>query len=814
VSGVVTRLRVEFRARWYAWLAVALVAGIGAGAVIGLLAGARRTERAYPHMLQALHASDVLLAGQNRFGLIGSVDLDKVEKLPEVEQASRVSVPLLFSGSTNHGQALGPAELFPFAHHDDELGRTIEQWKILDGRAADPNVADEATASFMLARQLHLHVGDTIRLHFVKGESFGRVAAQLLQFGARLANAPGSENTRIDRLADGPDITFHIVGIEAAPDEFPPIPPDVAPPLHLTPAFTRLYAAGTVFTQLEYVTLHDHSQLTQFSQDVERLAQGQPVGFITSQPTVRRHVQRSSSIEANALRLLALLTVIALVVVLTQTIVRQVRFAARDDSTLSALGMTRRELMAIALARGALIGTAAAVVATVMAVALSPLMPIGLARTAELDPGISFDWLALAIGFVATIALVVLLTLFATWRVMTRTAALSRRPQHAATTMGSHVPPTASVGLHLALDRSGPGGGAGVWTAVLSVSVSIALLAGIWGFRTSMQRLIDTPHYYGQNWDVKTGAAELPSIGDVLVPPLTSLRTVEAVAAGTVSQVEIHGQRVDVLAMDDVKGHVAPTVLEGRLPRRASEVLVGSKTLALAGAHVGDHIGIEIGNTTARMRVVGVGVFPEFGDAGQLGDGALMTYQGLERALPNAKENTFLIRFHKGVDVTREMATLRRSLDPVPSSTAGRPRDLQELADVQSLPVMLAIVIALLAAATLVHALAASIRRRRRDLAVLKTMGFMRHQLAFAVMWQTTALVGVSLLIGLPLGLLLGRYVWNVFAVDLGTVSNAAVPIGAALIAVPVALLLGNVVAAIPAWLAGRVRPASALRSE
>jgi hypothetical protein len=281
-----------------------------------------------------------------------------------------------------------------------------------------------------------------------------------------------------------------------------------------------------------------------------------------------------------------------------------------------------------------------------------------------------------------------------------------------------------------------------------------------------------------------------------------------------VSQVEIHGQRVDVLAMDNVEGKVAPTVLEGRLPRTENEVLVGTHTLRLARAHLGDHIGVEIANTTARMKVVGIGVFPTYGDAGQLGDGALMTFLGLQRVLPDAKENMFLIRFRHGVDVPKELASLRSSLEPVPSRSSGRPRDLEDLADVQSLPAILAGIVAVLAAATLVHTLVTSVRRRGRELAVLKTLGFRRRQLALTVMWQTAVVVTLALVIGLPLGLLLGRYAWNVFAEDLGTVVDAAVPIGAAFVAVPVALVLGMLVATIPAWIAGRVRPATDLRSE
>jgi len=336
----------------------------------------------------------------------------------------------------------------------------------------------------------------------------------------------------------------------------------------------------------------------------------------------------------------------------------------------------------------------------------------------------------------------------------------------------------------------------------------------VWGFRTSLQQLINTPHLYGWNWDAKAGAPALPDIGDVLVPALSEFPAVSALAAGTISQVEIRGERVDVLAIDDVIGQLAPTVLEGRLPRTQSEILVGRNTIALANAKIGDHIGVEVANTTARVRVVGVGVFPTYGDAGQLGDGALMTYQGLQRVLPEAKQNVFLIRFRRNVDPVAEFNALRRELEPVPTRSSGRPRDLEELAEVESLPAILGGIVALLAAATLAHTLITSVRRRQREIAVLKTLGFRRRQIALAVVWQTTTLVAVALLIGLPLGLLLGRLAWNVFAENLGTVATSAVPVVTTLVAIPVTLAFANIVAAVPAWLAGRTRPAAALRAE
>ena len=71
------------------------------------------------------------------------------------------------------------------------------------------------------------------------------------------------------------------------------------------------------------------------------MAAGQPVGFITSRATLTPRVQRSVGIVTNALRLLAVLTLLALVFVLGETLLRQAQYASHDDPALRALGMTR-----------------------------------------------------------------------------------------------------------------------------------------------------------------------------------------------------------------------------------------------------------------------------------------------------------------------------------------------------------------------------------------------------------------------------------------------------------------------------------------
>src|SRR5512132_3144824 len=53
---------------------------------------------------------------------------------------------------------------------------------------------------------------------------------------------------------------------------------------------------------------------------------------------------------------------------------------------------------------------------------------------------------------------------------------------------------------------------------------------------------------------------------------------------------------------------------------------------------------------------------------------------------------------------------------------------------------------------TMAHTLITSVQRRRRDLAVLKTLGFVRGQVAATIAWQATTFAVVALCLGLPFG--------------------------------------------------------------
>jgi ABC-type lipoprotein release transport system permease subunit len=110
--------------------------------------------------------------------------------------------------------------------------------------------------------------------------------------------------------------------------------------------------------------------------------------------------------------------------------------------------------------------------------------------------------------------------------------------------------------------------------------------------------------------------------------------------------------------------------------------------------------------------------------------------------------------------------------------------------------------------------LVASVRRRRRDLALLKTLGFTRRQLAGVVAWQSTVAVSIGALVGVPAGIVVGRSLWDLFAHAINAVPQPTVPTLTVTFIALGALVLANIVAAIPARQAAHTRTAALLRAE
>jgi ABC-type lipoprotein release transport system permease subunit len=203
-----------------------------------------------------------------------------------------------------------------------------------------------------------------------------------------------------------------------------------------------------------------------------------------------------------------------------------------------------------------------------------------------------------------------------------------------------------------------------------------------------------------------------------------------------------------------------------------------------------------------------------------LGRGAVITIAGLQRLNSDATEQAWFVRAAPGADRAKVVDAFRSAFPGTPR-TAITPFESEDTTDfglnldqIGSVPLLFAVIMALMAAAVLAHVLTVASRARRRDIAVLRALGFSRRQVRRTIAWQSTIYAAGALAVGIPAGVALGRLAWRIYATNLGVVPEVVTPWAAMLVVAGAALVLAATVALVPAARVARSRPAVVLRAE
>jgi hypothetical protein len=679
------------------------------------------------------------------------------------------------------------------------------------GRQAVSSRASEVMIDEAAARALSAHIGSVIHMRGYRPDQLHQVLnGAVLRPGVAL---PG----------------VRVVGIIRTPadlTENPDVPSDVTfagrKTIYATAAFYHRFAASVASASaLVFHLKRGAAGLADFEAQVKRVAGDRAQVEPGSDDSIAAvTAQRGTSFQALALVLFGAIVALAMAVIVAQNIARQAYTTSADFPVLRALGASGRQLFAVALAPGGLAAAAGMVLAVPIAYGLSAFTPIGLARRAEVSPGLSFD-AAILLGGAAALALLLSGQAAITARRVMRTRAGmsaaeagSRGSRIAQWMSGWGFPPTAVSGVRLAFEPGRDRTAVPVRSAILGMAAALAAVMAALVFGSSLAHVIDDPVVAGWNWDVAVGN---PHSGDISAQTEARLRTNPDVAGFTATAMfdpPLDGRHVSVVGMRSVTGNVAPPVLAGRLPRAPDEIALGGRELRAAHKSIGDLITARGARGPVALRIVGqVVLSPEItNEQVQLGSGAVMTLAGAD-ALSRARlpRNVFPVQLRRPAGHAA-IARLKQEFPGV-VLPAVPPPEVRNLRSVTGLPLALALLLALLATGMVAHTLISSVSRRRRELAILKAVGFVTRQVRTAVAWQATAIAGSSLIVGLPLGIAAGRWAWTVFA-DQFAIEPVPVISPLVLFAFPAILVLANAIAAFPARAAARTQPAIALRAE
>jgi hypothetical protein len=280
---------------------------------------------------------------------------------------------------------------------------------------------------------------------------------------------------------------------------------------------------------------------------------------------------------------------------------------------------------------------------------------------------------------------------------------------------------------------------------------------------------------------------------------------------------------------------LAFVTLQGRAPERAGEVVLGPDTAHVIGAEIGDRITLGDGQ---RFHVVGLGLLPTTPHS-SFDQGAWILPADVVRAIPMSVRRTlskafgadltddetfttaFFIRgfvaadLRHGVDLAKVYPRLAKAFDDTvilspPSPSA----DQASMHNVRALPLLFGVFAPLVALAGLLHVSSSVLRRRGTDLAILRVLGLTPRQAGACIAWQSTLLATIGIVVGAPLGFVVGRTTWRVVAEH--TPMLAVIPtltLSLALV-LPLVLIAANLAGARPAWRIARSSPGEALRAD
>jgi hypothetical protein len=838
------RFRATLARSWGGYLAVVLSIGLIGGIGMASIAGARRTESAFPTYLVASHASDLQPQIWNvQESLSGPASANFTKLLSRLGDVKHVgSSPTMLMAILGRNGKPEPIDAALFDSEVNIVGSTggmyftHDRVSVIKGRLADPSRTDEMDATAAAAHIFGWHVGETV--------SFGAFTPQQAQstsFSPSAANAFSVNSIKLVGLVVFADQVAH--------DDVDRYPTDVL----LTPALTKKLQRTETLPLYGLQLKNGNEGVAKVEREIVRaLPKGTVYAFhVTS--VVSGQVERASKPEALALGVFGLIASLAALLIGGLSITRRLWSESNDLDVLRALGASSSSVTVVATL--GLLGSLflGSIVAGGVAALLSPLTLIGPVRQIEPSPGFNLDWTVLGIGFAVLVLGLGAMTLTLAYRRARRRPlsgqeALERGSAlvNAAARIGLSIP--ALVGLRFALQRGRGRTAVPVRSVLVGSAMAVLVVTATLTFGSSLRNLDSHPALYGWNWNYAISTDAGGSVPPIAGRLLNHDPDVASWTGFSFGDIEINGLTVPTLS-GTPHAALSPTILSGHALDGPNQLVVGAATLAALHKKVGDTVSISYGSprdapiyvAPTPLVIVGTATFPAIGTSGtfhtSMGEGVLFDTNfapAFTKATNSPDPNldgpaVDVVRFKRGVPLATGLASLQRiseasnkvlKADPNAASDSTSVEGLQRPAEIVAYqstgatPAVLALGLVVGVVAALGLALASSVRRRRRELALLKTFGFTRRQLASAVAWQSSMSALVGIIFGVPLGIVLGRWLWILFAREIYAVPEPTVPLLQLVYIALGALVLANLVAAVPGRIAARTSTAIVLHAE
>ncbi len=821
------RLRSTMKSDLSYFLTVILLVGAVGGLALGAIEAARSTESSFSDLVTASHVPQlyvfdgVINPGIGLDSAYNPTLLRTLSHLPHVERVES-TVEINLGPLTRRGTELPESASSPNAEASvGGLDYNEDPVAITQGRMADPRNPDEVVLDAASAKALGYHLGEEINVGWVTNTQVSSGDFNPNQV------VPVRQRARVKLvgMSDGQASTLFQDQDNA----------NGASIMLFTPALTNKLIACCSDDMISALTLQGGDRhISAVEAAVKRaLPKGLPFVYEESQSIIAT-ANATLRPETIALTVFGGITGIAALLIAGQVISRRVRLRAPDLDIARALGADPPMCL-----WDGLLGSLGAVVlgallAGVVAAALSPLGPLGPVRP-FLDVAVRPDWVVIGIGalaFVLVLGAVAVLVSFRSLPDRSRNRAgrfTSSRVTTAATRAG--LPPAAVTGVRFALEPGVGRSAVPVRSAIMGAILAVTVVVATVTFGSSLNTLVSHPALYGWNWnydiDGGGGLGDIP--GQAAAKLLNADPLVQAWTGIYYSTLSLDGVNVPVMGTTP-GATVDPPLLSGHGLEASDQVVLGAATLRSLHKQLGDTVQVRIhGNKPVTLTIVGTATLPPIGVVGsshlEMGTGAVLSYRIIPPAARDLFEvtpgpNAILVRT-KGGNNPAALASLQAIGRRVDIANNGgsvfgvlRPAEILNYGSLGTTPLLLGAALAVGAATALGITLVTSVRRRRHDLAILKTLGFTRGQLAIAVAVQASVAALLGCAIGIPAGIALGRVLWDLFASEISAVPLPTVPGWTVLVIGVLALALAILVATIPGRLAARTPTSQLLRAE
>jgi len=837
------RFRTTLARRWTGYLTIVVLVGLLGGVAMGAIAAARRTQAAFPVFLASTNPSNLALVTSNwqtgqpnsaGSSLAGAHLVDRLPLVSHVANAENLNgQPLTAHGNQIENppaaRALGISTLNNYGSLDGEYSEQNRATAV-EGRLPDPTQADEIALAPIVAQALGVHIGDTVPIGFYTNQQ---------------TTLPGYGTSASFHTKPYRKMVMKVVGLVDFNDVVVVDSLEVTGTANIlyTPALTRQLLSccvTNVTTSLQLV--HGNRDVPRVEAEIAHVAAAQGLGglFFGVQPDVSA-AEGAIRPESIALAVFGGIAALAALLIAGQALSRQLRLTGDERQIERALGAGPTTIVADAVLGLLLAVVAGSVLAVAVAVALSPLAPIGIVRAVYPDRGVAFDWPVLGLGCAAFVVILGLLAVaMAVRQSPHRVSSLGARPTRVQplvrTAVNAGLPAPSVEGIRFAVDSGGGRGAVPVRSAIVGTLLAVIVVVATVTFGSSLDALVSHPNLYGWNWDYELtgGGGIAPVPGAASATLLNHDRSVAAWSAAVFGgEAYIDGQLVPDIGQRPGAA-VAPPVLSGHGLESSGQVVLGGETMAAVHKQIGDSVSVQIPpGKERRLVIAGTATMPTVGiqlggTHPSMGAGALVPASLIPASVSNVNNVTpygpsaIFVRLRSGANEAVALAALQRMAGQLTTPTnygvavlpVQRPAEIINYRSMGTTPALLGLGLAAGATIALCLTLIASVRRRRRDLALLKTLGFTRRQLAATVAWQASVAVGIGTVIGIPVGIVLGRFLWDVFAHQIDAVAQPFVP-GLTIAAVGVgAIVLANLIATIPGRLAANTPTALMLRAE